>query len=83
MVRMARDKNAFLYSVPGKGEIIFHRQEWKEGKTIGEPKIVLKLPFAFPLTFYGNAYDFSTDLSAIIYAKPGGQADFYLLTGAD
>ena len=48
---------------------------------IGKPQVALKLPFSFPV-FYnnGNAYDFSPDLSTIVYARPGGQADFYLLT---
>jgi len=80
MVRMASDRKAFLYSVAGKGEILFYRQEWKDGKTIGEPKLALRLPFAFPLSFFGNAYDFSPDLSTIVYAKPGGQADLFYLS---
>ncbi len=80
LVRMSQDGKAFLYTVPGKGEILFYRQEWKEGKLIGEPKLVLQLPFAFPLAFFGNAYDFSSDLSTIVYAKPGGQADLYYMT---
>jgi serine/threonine protein kinase len=80
MVRMASDHKAFLYSVAGRGEIIIYRQEWADGKTIGEPKVALRLPFAFPLNFFGNAYDFSSDLSTIVYAKPSGQADLYLLS---
>ncbi len=80
MVRMASDHKAFLYSLAGKGEILFYRQEWQDGKTIGEPKLALRLPFAFPLSFFGNAYDFSPDLSTIVYAKPGGQADLFYLS---
>jgi WD40 repeat protein len=80
VVRMSQDKKAFLYSVAGRGEILFYRQEWNDGKLIGEPKVALKLPFQFPLEYFGNAYDFSSDLSTIVYAKPGGQADFYLLS---
>jgi hypothetical protein len=39
------------------------------------------VPFAFSLTYYsGNAYDFSRDLSTIVYARPGGHADLYLLS---
>ena len=38
-------------------------------------------PFAFPLSYHnGNAYDFSRDLSTIVYARPGGHADLYLLS---
>ena len=28
----------------------------------------------------GNAYDFSKDLSTIVYARPGGHQDLYLLS---
>jgi serine/threonine protein kinase/WD40 repeat protein len=83
MVRMSNDKKAFLYSVAGKGEILFYRQEWKDGKLIGEPKLALKLPFAFPLQLFGNAYDFSSDLSTSVYAHASGQADFYKLSFED
>lgn len=79
MVRMASDRKAFLYSVSGRGEIMVYRQEWADGKTIGEPKVALRVPFAFPINFFGNAYDFSSDLSTVVYAKPGGQADLFLL----
>ena len=47
---------------------------------VGKPQIALKLPFAFPLQYEGNAYDFSPDLSTIVYARPGGHADLYLLS---
>jgi hypothetical protein len=46
---------------------------------VGKPQIALKLPFAFPLMYEGNAYDFSPDLSTIVYARPGGHQDLYLL----
>jgi hypothetical protein len=31
------------------------------------------------LFYIGNAFDFSPDLSTVVYARPGGQADIYLL----
>jgi hypothetical protein len=31
-------------------------------------------------TASGNAYDFSRDLSTIVYARPGARADLYLLS---
>jgi serine/threonine protein kinase len=80
MVHVSNDKKAFIYSVAGKGEILFYRQEWIDGKLIGQPKLTLKLPFAFPLQLYGNAYDFSSDLSTSVYAHANGQADFYKLS---
>jgi len=42
--------------------------------------VAFKLPFAFPQRFNGNAYDISDDLSKVVYARPGGQFDFYLLS---
>jgi Tol biopolymer transport system component len=80
MLRMAADGKAFLYAVEARGEIIFFRQEWADGKRIGEPRIALKLPFAFPiLSFAGNTYDFSPDLSMIVYVKSGGYQDLYFM----
>jgi hypothetical protein len=77
----ARDGKSFLYAVASRGEVTIFRQPWRGGKLIGAPQVALKVPFAFPL-FYatGNAYDFSGDLSAIVYARPGGHADLYLLS---
>ena len=43
------------------------------------PQTVLKLPFAFAQRYGGNAYDIARDLSKIVYARPGGQFDFYSL----
>jgi len=60
-----------------------YRQPWKDGKVIGTPQVALKLPFTFPLYYgssYGSSYDFSHDLSTIVYARPGGHADLYLLS---
>ncbi len=77
----ARDGKSFLYAVASRGEVTIYRQLWRNGKTIGAPQIALKVPFAFPLDYAGgNAYDFSRDLSAIVYARPGGHADLYLLS---
>jgi serine/threonine protein kinase len=77
----ARDGKSFLYAVASRGEVTIYRQSWKDGKTIGAPQVALKVPFAFPLDYAGgNAYDFSRDLSTIVYARPGGHADLYLLS---
>jgi hypothetical protein len=62
------------------GEVSIYRQLWKDGKLIGTPQVALKAPIAFPLYYFGNAYDFPRDLSTIVYARPGGQADLYLLS---
>src|SRR6516225_3391867 len=77
----ARDGKSFLYEVISSGEVTIYRQPWKEGKLMGLPQAALKVPFAFQI-FYrtGNAYAFSKDLSTIVYARPGGHADLYLLS---
>ena len=79
-VIFARDGKSFLYAVVSRGEVTIYRQPWKDGKTIGAPQVALKVPFAFPINYFGNAYDFSRDLSIIVYARPGGHADLYLLS---
>ena len=76
----ARDGKSFLYAVASRGEVTIYRQPWRDGKNIGAPQVALRVPFAFPLVYYGNAYDFSRDLSTIVYARPGGHADLYLLS---
>ena len=79
-VSFARDGKSFLYAVVSRGEVTIYRQPWSNGKLIGAPQAALKVPFVFPLYYGGNAYDFSRDLSTIVYARPGGHADLYLLS---
>jgi Tol biopolymer transport system component len=77
----ARDGKSFLYAVASRGEVSIYRQLWSDGKTMGKPQVAVKVPFPFPIFYFsGNAYDFSPDLSTIVYARPGGHADLYLLT---
>jgi hypothetical protein len=45
----------------------------------GSSQVAYKVPFAFSLSYGGNGYDFSRDLSTIVYARPGGQQDLYSL----
>jgi serine/threonine protein kinase/Tol biopolymer transport system component len=77
----ARDGKSFLYAVASRGEVTIHRQPWRDGKLVGASQVALTVPFTFPLDYLtGNAYDFSRDLSTIVYARPGGHADLYLLS---
>ncbi|MCI0605510.1 hypothetical protein L0156_21205, partial [bacterium] len=73
-----RDIKPPIY-LAGRDEILFYGQGFVDGKLRGESEFVLKLPFAFPLLLFGNAYDFSPDLSKVVYAKASGKADLYLL----
>ena len=77
---MSPDGKSFLYAVPSERDVSIHRQPWHDGKLAGPDQVALKLPFAMPLLVGGNAYDFSRDLSTVIYARVGGHADLYLLS---
>jgi len=78
--RFSLDGRALLYTVSSRGEVILYRVPWFDGKVTGSPQTVLKLPFAFAQRFGGNAYDIARDLSKIVYTRPGGQFDLYLLS---
>ena len=73
------DGKSFLYAVASRGEVTIHRQPWRDGKLSGPDQVALKVPFAFSFEYGGNGYDFSRDLSTLVYARPGGQADLYLI----
>ena len=76
----ARDGKSFLYPVVSHGEVTIYRQPWTDGKSIGAPQAALKVPFVFPLVHGGGyAYDFTRDLSTVVYARSSGHADLFLL----
>ena len=79
-ILFARDGKSILWAIPSRHDVTIYRQNWQAGKLIGQPQIALKLPFAFPLVSGGNAYDITRDLSTVVYARPGGHADLYLLS---
>ena len=79
-LNIEKDGKSFLYALPGKKDVTIYRQRWEAGKAVGQPQVALKLPFAFPLVAGGNAYDFSRDLTSIVYARYSGHADLYLLS---
>jgi len=79
-ILFGRDGKSILYAIPSRHDVTIYRQNWQAGKLIGQPQIALKLPFAFPLVSGGNAYDVTRDLSTVVYARPGGHADLYLLS---
>ena len=78
--RISSDGKSVLYTVSTRGEVTLYRVPWRDGKVTGTPQTVLKLPFAFAQRYGGNSYDIARDLSKIVYARPGGQFDFYLLS---
>jgi len=78
--RFSQDGKYVLYTVSERGRVLLNRLPWRDGKATGPAQLVLKVPFAFPQNSNGNAYDIAPDLSKIVYARPGGQADLYLLS---
>jgi serine/threonine protein kinase len=77
----SRDGKAFFYPIASRRDVTIYRQAWKHGKTVGAPQVALKIPFAISLTNgVGNVFDYSRDLSTIVYARPGGHSDLYLLS---
>jgi Tol biopolymer transport system component len=72
------DGKSVVYSDSARGEVMVYRVPWSDGK-LGQPQQVFKLPFAFPQGYAGNAYDVSPDLKKVVYVRPGGQFDIYLL----
>jgi Tol biopolymer transport system component len=78
-VHYSPDGKSALYPLASRGEVTFYLQPLRGDNAIGKPQIALKLPFAFRLYYQGNAFDFSSDLSTVVYARPGAQADLYLL----
>jgi hypothetical protein len=53
---------------------------WSDGKVVGKSQVVSKLPFAFAQSSNGNTYNVARDLSKIVYVRPSGQFDLYLLS---
>jgi serine/threonine protein kinase/Tol biopolymer transport system component len=80
ILHFSPDDKSILYLVASRGQTTIFRQPWRDGKLSGPAQSAIKLPFAFRQGYAGNAYDFSKDLSAIVYARPGGQADVYRLS---
>jgi hypothetical protein len=80
MVRAVADGNSILLFDGVSGETTIYWQPWRNGKPFGQAQPAVRLPFAFHQAYGGNAYDFSKDLSTVVYARPGGHADLYLLS---
>ena len=78
--RFSYDGKYVVYTVSSRGEVSLYRLPWSNGQATGAAQLVTKLPFAFSQFFGGNAYDVARDLSKIVYTRPGGQFDVYLLS---
>jgi serine/threonine protein kinase/Tol biopolymer transport system component len=74
------DGKSYLYSLAAHGETTIFRQPWRNGTPIGSPVPALKIPLALREDYSGNAFAVSRDLSSVVYARPGGHDDLYLLS---
>jgi hypothetical protein len=80
-VRSAPDGRSFLYALPGELDTIVYRVPWN-GREAGKPEVAARLPLVLHAwVFGGSGYDFSRDLSTIVYSNPSGQADLFFLSG--
>jgi len=75
--RFTPDEKWIQWTVTGTHDMTIYRMPWKAGHPAGEQQIAFKLPFSFPLSDAGNGFDFTRDLSYVVYVKPGGHADLY------
>jgi serine/threonine protein kinase len=73
------DGKSFLYSVASQGQTTIFRQPLRNGAPTGSPVPALKIPFAVREDYGGNAFVVSSDLSTVVYARPGGHDDLYFL----
>jgi len=80
VLHFSPDGKSILYQSASPGETAIYRQPWRDGKLMGSSQVAQKLPFAIRQGYGGNAYDFTRDLSSIVYSRPGGQFDLYLLS---
>jgi serine/threonine protein kinase/Tol biopolymer transport system component len=78
--RFSQDGKYIIYTISSGGEVNLYRLPWSNGQAAGPAQLVMRLPFAFSQFFGGNTYDVARDLSKIIYARPRGQFDLYLLS---
>jgi len=75
-----KDGKSFLYSLASHGETTIWRQPWRNGVPVGAAVPAFKLPFAMREDYGGNAYSVAPDLSSVVFARPGGYDDLYLLS---
>jgi Tol biopolymer transport system component len=79
LAEFARDGKSFLYAVASRGGVTITVRIGKTVKPSGAPGRV-EGPFYFSPILRRYAYDFTRDLSTIVYMRPGGHADLYLLS---
>jgi hypothetical protein len=74
------DGKSFLYSLASHGQTVIYRQPWRNGVSVGAPTSALKIPLPLREDYNGNALTVSPDLSTVVFARPAGHEDLYLLS---
>ena len=80
LVMFAPDAKSFDYTVSSRTETTIFRPPWHNGSLAVPAVPAIKLPFAMREDYSGNAFAVSYDLSSIVYARPSGHDDLYLLS---
>jgi serine/threonine protein kinase len=80
LTMFGKDGRSFVYSLVSHGETTIWRQPWRNGVAVGAPVPAVKLPFALREDYVGNAYSVAPDLSSVVFVRPGGYDDLYLLS---
>ena len=79
LVMFAPDGKSFYYTSSSNGETTIMGQPWHSGSMIGSPAPAVKLPFVVREDYSGNAFAVSQDVSSIVYVRPSGFDELYLV----
>jgi serine/threonine protein kinase/Tol biopolymer transport system component len=80
IVFFARDDKSLYYSQASPGQTTIFRQPLRDGAPAGPAVPALKMDFALREDYNGNAFSVSNDLSSIVFARPNGHQDLFLLS---
>ena len=80
IVFFAPDDKSLYYSQASPGQTTIFRQPLRDGAPAGPAVPALKMGFALREDYNGNAFTVSTDLSSIVFARPNGHQDLFLLS---
>ena len=75
-----KDGKSFYYSQAEPGQTTIFRQALRNGGILGTPVPALKMPFALREDYNGNDFVVASDLSSIVFARPNGHQDLFLVS---
>jgi Tol biopolymer transport system component len=80
IIFFARDGKSFYYSQASSDQTTIFRQLLKNGELAGPPVPAVKIAFALREDYSGNAFAVSSDLTSIVFSRPNGHQDLFLLS---